>query len=56
VESGEKDEVLNNPQTAYTKLLLSSVPVMQTGWLDTLLAERERKRARGETVLVSSDN
>jgi peptide/nickel transport system ATP-binding protein len=54
VESGPKDEVLNNPQTAYTKLLLSSVPVMQTGWLDDVLAERERRRARGETVLTSS--
>jgi peptide/nickel transport system ATP-binding protein len=54
VEAGPKDEVLNNPQTAYTKLLLSSVPVMQTGWLDGVLEERERRRARGETVLTSS--
>jgi peptide/nickel transport system ATP-binding protein len=54
VEAGPKDEVLNNPQTAYTQLLLSSVPVMKTGWLDGVLEERERRRARGEKVLQSS--
>ena len=53
VESGTTDEVLENPQTAYTQLLLSSVPVMRTGWLDNLLAEREARRARGENVLQS---
>ena len=54
VEAGGTQEVLGNPQTAYTRLLLSSVPEMQTGWLDNLLAEREAKRARGEKVLQSS--
>ena len=53
VESGPTHEVLESPQTAYTQLLLSSVPVMRTGWLDNLLAEREAKRARGEKVLQS---
>jgi peptide/nickel transport system ATP-binding protein len=54
VEAGGTQEVLGNPQTAYTQLLLSSVPEMQTGWLDNLLAEREARRARGEKVLQSS--
>jgi peptide/nickel transport system ATP-binding protein len=56
VESGPTHEVLENPQTAYTQLLLSSVPVMRTGWLDNLLADREAKRARGEKVLQSGGN
>ena len=56
VEAGATQDVLTDPQTDYTKLLLSSVPVMKTGWLDELLAERERRRARGEKVMTSSGN
>ncbi len=56
VEAGDKDSVLSNPRMAYTELLLSSVPRMEPGWLDDLLAEREARRARGEKVLVSSGN
>jgi peptide/nickel transport system ATP-binding protein len=40
VQEGTKDEVLTPPHPAYTKLLLSSVPEMDPGWLDRLLASR----------------
>ncbi|KOF14400.1 ABC transporter [Ensifer adhaerens] len=44
VEQGEKDQVLDNPRTPYTKLLLSSVPEMNPDWLDRLLSERAASR------------
>ena len=43
VEQGVKDEVLRPPYHAYTELLLSSVPEMDTAWLDNLLLEREAR-------------
>jgi peptide/nickel transport system ATP-binding protein len=55
VQQGIKNEVLTPPHHPYTDLLLSSVPEMDTTWLDNLLAEREARKARGETVLESSD-
>ena len=39
---GPKQEILTPPHHEYTELLLSSVPEMDTDWLDNLLAERER--------------
>lgn len=44
VEQGEKEQVLENPMTDYTKLLLSSVPEMNPDWLDRLLSERAATR------------
>ncbi len=44
VEHGAKDDILNNPQHDYTKKLLSSVPRMEMGWLDRVLAERAKGR------------
>lgn len=41
VEQGVKNEVLRPPYHAYTELLLSSVPEMDTAWLDNLLLERK---------------
>jgi peptide/nickel transport system ATP-binding protein len=41
VEQGVKNEVLQPPYHAYTELLLSSVPEMDTAWLDNLLLERK---------------
>lgn len=48
VESGPKDEVFTPPHHDYTDLLLSSVPEMDAGWLDRVLAERgDSVRDRG---------
>jgi peptide/nickel transport system ATP-binding protein len=55
VQQGLKHEVLTPPHHPYTDLLLSSVPEMDTSWLDSLLAERAARKARGETVLESAD-
>ena len=40
VDSGTRAEVLFPPRAAYTETLLKSVPEMDTGWLDGLLAAR----------------
>jgi peptide/nickel transport system ATP-binding protein len=55
VQQGPKGEVLTPPHHPYTDLLLSSVPDMDPGWLDALLAERAARKARGERVLESAD-
>jgi peptide/nickel transport system ATP-binding protein len=40
VERGPTDEVLNRPQHPYTKVLVSSVPQLHTGWLETAIDSR----------------
>jgi peptide/nickel transport system ATP-binding protein len=40
VEAGRKAQVLAPPHDPYTELLLSSVPDMDVGWLDRVLARR----------------
>ena len=40
VEQGDKDQVLAQPQAAYTRKLLDSVPDMAVGWLDGIVAGR----------------
>lgn len=55
VEQGLKSRILKPPHDPYTDLLLSSVPEMDPDWLDTLLREREERKARGETVMGSAD-
>lgn len=40
VEKGPKKEILQPPHHEYTDLLLSSVPEMDPGWLDSLLKAR----------------
>lgn len=40
VRYGSRDVVLNPPFDAYTELLLSSVPEMHAGWLETAVARR----------------
>jgi len=42
VQSGVKSRVLTPPHHEYTDLLLSSVPEMKVGWLDEVLARRQR--------------
>ncbi|RUU53883.1 hypothetical protein EOD04_33550, partial [Mesorhizobium sp. M2C.T.Ca.TU.009.01.2.1] len=42
VERGSNEQVLNAPQQAYTKLLLSSVPRMDPDWLSGLLEARQK--------------
>jgi len=41
VEQGAKQEILTPPHHAYTELLLSSVPEMDSGWLDSVLEKRK---------------
>jgi peptide/nickel transport system ATP-binding protein len=55
VEQGPKDEILTPPHDPYTDLLLSSVPEMDPDWMDNLLADRAARKARGETVMETSD-
>jgi peptide/nickel transport system ATP-binding protein len=55
VEQGPKSQILTPPHHPYTDLLLSSVPQMEPGWLDRVLAERAARRARGEQVMEASD-
>ncbi len=40
VEAGTKAKVFSPPHNPYTELLLSSVPEMDVGWLDRVLAAR----------------
>ncbi|WP_323020621.1 ABC transporter ATP-binding protein [Pararhodobacter sp.] len=42
---GPKDQVLTAPFDAYTDLLLSSVPEMELGWLEKVLAHRRMSSA-----------
>jgi len=55
VDQGPKHDILTPPHDPYTDLLLSSVPEMDPDWLDTLLADRAARKARGEKVLESAD-
>ena len=41
VERGACDAVLNRPQHAYTKVLVSSVPQLRIGWLEEAIARRD---------------
>ena len=41
VERGASDAVLNRPQHAYTKVLVSSVPQLRIGWLEEAIAHRD---------------
>jgi peptide/nickel transport system ATP-binding protein len=41
VEQGLKEEIFAPPYPEYTQLLLSSVPKMQVGWLDGVIAGRD---------------
>jgi len=43
VEQGPKDEVFSPPHHEYTKLLLSSVPEMDPGWMQRVVDERAQK-------------
>jgi peptide/nickel transport system ATP-binding protein len=45
VEQGPKQEVLTPPHDDYTDLLLKSVPAMEVGWLENVLATRKMAAA-----------
>jgi peptide/nickel transport system ATP-binding protein len=45
VEQGPKQEVLSPPHDDYTDLLLKSVPEMEVGWLENVLATRRMAAA-----------
>jgi peptide/nickel transport system ATP-binding protein len=55
VQSGPKSQVLRPPHEPYTELLLSSVPEMDPGWLDRLLARRTAPGA-ATAIAVPSPN
>jgi peptide/nickel transport system ATP-binding protein len=40
-EQGPTDKVLSPPYHPYTRLLISSVPEMRTGWLEDTIASKE---------------
>ena len=42
VEAGLTWDILNQPQHAYTKVLIGSVPQLRTGWLEEAVAQRAR--------------
>jgi peptide/nickel transport system ATP-binding protein len=45
VEAGPARAVLSQPQSAYTQLLLSSVPELRTGWLEDSAPGAARRQA-----------
>jgi len=45
VEQGLKEEIFAPPHPEYTELLLSSVPKVEVGWLERVIAERETQAA-----------
>jgi peptide/nickel transport system ATP-binding protein len=45
VRYGSKTDVLTPPFDDYTDLLLSSVPEMELGWLESVLAHRKMESA-----------
>jgi peptide/nickel transport system ATP-binding protein len=55
VEQGAQQNIQRPSHDPYTELLLSSVPEMDTSWLNYTLAEREARKARGEVVLESAE-
>ncbi|MEM0937994.1 MAG: ABC transporter ATP-binding protein [Pseudomonadota bacterium] len=48
VEQGLKEEIFAPPYPEYTELLLSSVPKMEAGWLESVIAERTGLRMSAE--------
>ncbi|MFD3685351.1 ABC transporter ATP-binding protein [Nocardiopsis sp. NPDC058631] len=50
VESGDSDSVYENPQSEYTRQLLTAAPVLDPDEARRLRAERVEKRARGEAA------
>jgi len=40
VEAGPTQDILSHPQHAYTRVLISSVPQLRTGWLEEAVAKR----------------
>lgn len=51
VRFGPKAKVLSPPFDAYTSQLLASVPKMEVGWLDAVLASRETSVKHGSDLL-----
>src|SRR5439155_24611823 len=47
VAEGPLEQIFAPPYHPYTELLLSSVPEMDTHWLDGVLADRSRRRSAG---------
>ncbi|TCP42907.1 ABC transporter ATP-binding protein [Rhodovulum marinum] len=47
VEQGLKEQIFAPPHPAYTELLLSSVPKMETGWLEDRIAAQARTASGG---------
>ncbi len=56
VEQGPKDEILKPPYHQYTDLLLSSVPEMDSDWLDNVTAERKANSGMGAVGNTASSD
>jgi len=52
-EIGPLNAVLSPPYHPYTRLLLSSVPELRTGWLEEVMASRETMLAVSRTVEIT---
>ena len=51
-EQGPTRRILSPPHHPYTRLLLSSVPEMRTGWLEDHRATREAEQAMADVVNI----
>lgn len=52
VERGRTNDVLNRPQHPYTKVLVSSVPQLRIGWLESAVAERAHVLRTADAVAL----
>jgi peptide/nickel transport system ATP-binding protein len=54
VAEGPLEQIFAPPYHPYTELLLSSVPEMDTRWLDGVLADRSRRRGAGRKFISAA--
>ena len=53
VEQGRTQDVLSPPYHPYTRLLLSSVPELRTGWLEDVMESREAQAGIARAVQIT---
>ena len=52
VERGTIDQVLNQPQNPYTRVLMASVPHLRVGWLDEAINKRDAVLRSAEDLML----
>jgi peptide/nickel transport system ATP-binding protein len=52
IERGPTDKVLNRPEHPYTRVLVSSVPQLRTGWLESAVADRAKVLRQARQVAL----